>query len=172
MTHLKNLVTGAVTESLDSGSEVYRKLILQTVENKPKWEGISVTDIASVAKRVLVAEVPALGLAVDDTVRLTPGAEEGGKITSAEYTPDADITGAETNTRTLTVVDVTGSAGTTLCTLAFTSTVDAEAGVAKAFAVNSAALTAGHPVEVASTHAGTGIADPGGIVTVEVTYTA
>jgi len=38
--------------------------------------------------------------------------------------------------------------------------------------INAAAVTAGEELVVTSAHAGTGIADPGGIVTVEVTYSA
>ncbi len=171
MAHLKNLTTGAVTEALDSESDVYRKLILQTqTSGKPKWEDISATDLPAVKARVLVAKVPALTLLLDESIRLTPGLEKGGTITSAEYTPDAAITGVTTNTRTLTVVDL--DTATTLCTLAFTTGVNAEAGVAKAMTVNSEPATGGHSIEVLSAHGGTGIADPGGIVTVEVTYTA
>jgi hypothetical protein len=168
--HLKNLQTGGVTEEIDTESGVFRKLILQKFEGRPKWEEESVTDITGVLTRVLVCSVPALAAGVDQSIRLTSGIGKGGTITSAEYTPEAEITGAATNFRKLTIVNL--DTATTHCTLAFESGTNAEAGVAKAFTVNSAAIVGGNAVEVLSKHEGTGIADPGGLVTVEVTYTA
>jgi hypothetical protein len=170
MSYLKNLSTGAVTENLDSQSEIYRKLVLQKVNNKPKWEATSITDLSGVTARVLVAKIPALGLTADESVKLTGAIDKGGTITSVEYTPDAAITGAATNTRTLTLVDLDST--TTLATLALTSGVNPTPEAPGSFTVNSAAVVGGNAIEALSAHGGTGIADPGGIVTCEVTYTA
>jgi hypothetical protein len=170
LVHLKNVASGAVTEEIDTESEVFRKLIAQTASGKPAWEETSITDITGGTSRVLVAKIPALAVGVDESVKLSGGVNKGGEITGVTYTPDEVITGAATNFRKLTIVNLDTT--TVQATLAFESGTNAEAGVAKAFTVNSAAVVGGQALELLSKHEGTGLADPGGIVLCTVKFTA
>jgi hypothetical protein len=92
------------------------------------------------------------------------------------YTPKADITGANTESRTLTLVNKgsDGNGTTVVATLAFTSGVNASDYDEKAFTLSVVAgattVAAGDILAAVSTHVGsTGLADPGGLVQVEIT---
>lgn len=178
MSHLRNTSSGAFTERLDPDTGLYQKLVAQRTAADsfgrvyPLWEEVPEEDLAGSTARVAVAAVKPLALTADDTFAMDIGPlGAGASITSAEYTPDAAIVGADTNTRTLLVKGSAG--GTTHCTLALAAAAGTlAAGVGKAFVVNSAAVTGGEELLVSSAHAGTGIADPGGIVTVEYTLSA
>jgi len=101
-----------------------------------------------------------------------------GKVEAVKYTPAAAINGADTNSRTLTLVNrgpanagPGGGGNKTAATLALTNGINAAAFTPKAVTVSGVAadvaVTAGDVLVFNSTHIGTGIADPGG--TVEVT---
>ncbi len=170
MAYLRKVSTGAITERLDDSSEVYQRLVQQRAANgSAVWESAVEEDTVSVLARVAVGLVDPLGALVDDTQQLDAGPlGEGGTITSAEYTPSGAQAGAATNTRTITV-----NAGATVhATLALVAGVNLVSGTPSSMTINAAAVTAGEELVVTSAHAGTGIPDPGGIVTVEVTYTA
>jgi hypothetical protein len=99
-----------------------------------------------------------------------------GTVTSVSYTPKADITGANTESRTLTLVNKgsDGNGTTVVATLAFTSGVNASDYDEKAFTLSLVAgattVAAGDILAAVSTHVGsTGLADPGGLVQVEIT---
>jgi hypothetical protein len=92
-----------------------------------------------------------------------------GTITSVKYVPDATQAGANTNSRTYTVVNKTKSV--TAATLAQVSGVELTAATAKAIPVSGTAanveVAEGDEIAFVSTHVGTGIKDPGGLVEVQ-----
>jgi len=122
-------------------------------------------------ERTLQATLPALGAAVagDQVVGEAPFA---GTVTSVSYTPEAAITGDNTNTRTMTLVNKgqSGSGTTVIATLAFTTGNNAAAFDEKQFVMSvvaNATTVAAEDVLVAvETVAGTGLANPGGRVEV------
>ncbi len=118
---------------------------------------------------VLQARVPAAAAGADATSPVAVAPFDG-TITAVTYTPDATITGAVTNSRTITVVNETQSV--TAATLALVNAVNAPADAAKAIPVSgtpaNVAVAQGDVIAFVSTHVGTGIADPGGLV--EVTF--
>jgi len=100
-------------------------------------------------------------------------AAEAETITAVEYLPNADVTGDDTETRTLTLFN-RGTAGlgtTSLATLALVTGVDMVGYDAKALTLTATVadrdITAGQVIELFSEHSGeTGLADPGGKVRV------
>lgn len=120
------------------------------------------------------ATVPATAAAVDydQTVVEAPFI---GTVTGVTYTPEAAITGNTTDSRTLTLVNKgQAGAGTTVVgTLAFITAVNGVAFDEKAFtlsAVEGATTVAESDIlAFVSTHvSATGLADPGGLVQVEI----
>lgn len=98
-----------------------------------------------------------------------------GVVSSVSYVPDALITGADTNTRTLSVKNrgAAGAGSTEVASLALANGVSATAFDEKAVTLNGTAanlvVAAGDILSFDSTHAGTGLADPGGLVIIEIT---
>jgi hypothetical protein len=132
------------------------------------------TDTAPLT-RTLTTTAPAVAAASDghQTIDEVPFA---GTVTGVSYTPEAAITGANTETRTLTVVNkgAAGSGTTVVATLAFTSGVNGVAFDEKAFTLSvvsgATTVAAGDILALVSTHSGsTGLADPGGLAQVEIT---
>ncbi|MGA5635074.1 hypothetical protein [Streptomyces lydicamycinicus] len=122
--------------------------------------------------RVIEADVPAVGTAGNDDDTVIFQAPFDCTVTTVEYVPEAAITGADTNSRTLSLVNKgqAGSGSTTVATLALTSGVNATAYNERAVTLSGTAanlvLTAGDTVQWRSVHVGTGITDPGGLVRV------
>ena len=118
------------------------------------------------------AEVPAVAAAV--TLR-TPiwEAPAAGKLTGASYTPSAGVTGADTNTRTVSVINRTsaGAGSTSMASLALTNGVNMTSGDEKALTLSGTAanlvFAAGDIIAFESVHAASGLADPGGLVQLE-----
>jgi hypothetical protein len=98
-----------------------------------------------------------------------------GTVTTVTYHPDAAITGANTNSRTVTLYNrgQAGSGTTVVAQLAFVSGVNAAQFAGKAITLsvvaNATTVAAGDILEWNSLHVGTGIADPGGMVHFEIT---
>lgn len=97
-------------------------------------------------------------------------------LTAASYTPEANITGDDTESRTLTIVNkgADGNGTTVMATLAYETGVDATDFNEQAFTLSAVAdatdAAEGDIIAVHSTHVGaTGLADPGGLVQVELT---
>lgn len=125
--------------------------------------------------RKLQATIPATGAAADydQTIGEAPFA---GTVTDVSYTPEAAITGANTETRTLTLVNkgAAGAGTTVVATLALTSGVNGVAFDEKALTLSAVAgattVAEGDILAFVSTHSGsTGLADPGGLAQVEIT---
>lgn len=130
-------------------------------------------DSAPLVKK-LESNIPATatGVDYDETLGEAPFA---GTVTSATYTPEADITGANTNSRTLTIVNKgsDGNGTTVVATLALTSGVNAtdfdEKALTLSVVANATTVAEGDVLAFVSTHVGTGLADPGGLAQVEIT---
>lgn len=125
--------------------------------------------------RKLESSIPATAAAsdYDQTVGEAPFAAT---VTDVSYVPEAAITGANTETRTLTLVNkgAAGAGTTVVATLAFTSGVNGVAFDEKALTLSVVAgattVAAGDVLAFVSTHSGsTGLADPGGKAQVELT---
>lgn len=93
-------------------------------------------------------------------------------VTAVTYTTVTAITGANTNTRSVSLVNkgLDGSGTTVIATLQFNSGVNTVASDEKTITLSVTAadllLLAGQVLQWQSTHIGTGIADPGGLVNV------
>lgn len=116
------------------------------------------------------AVVPAAAQAAgaETTIFVAPYAAT---ITSVTYVPNTAITGADTNTRKVSLVNKKADASGTdeAAVLQFNNTVDAAAFVGKAITNGTLAkrtLAAGDVVNWLSAKVGNGIADPGGTVIV------
>lgn len=120
------------------------------------------------------AVVIAAAVAVD-TQTVVCEAPYAGTVDRVGYIPVSLVTGANTNSRTLTVTNrgQAGSGSTNVATLALVSGVNAAADAEKAVTLNATpanlVVAAGDVISFESTHVGTGIADPGGEVLVEFT---
>jgi hypothetical protein len=128
--------------------------------------------------RVLQSRAPAVAAASDATSNVAE-APFAGTVTEASYTADAAVSGANTETRTISVIN-RGSAGTgttVVATLALTSGVDLVSGDEKQLTLSATAanlvVAADDILAFKSTHSGsTGLADPGGLVQVSISRTA
>lgn len=118
--------------------------------------------------------IPALGAAVngDQAISEAPFA---GTVTAASFTPEAAITGDNTNTRTLTIVNkgAAGAGTTVVATLAFTTGVNGVAFDERQFVLSAVAgattVAEGDILQVNEVIAASGLANPGGLVQVEIT---
>jgi len=116
--------------------------------------------------------VPAATLAADAEHNLAV-APFTGSINAASYIPDTTLTGADTNSRTLTLVNKgQAGAGTTIvATKAFTAAINAPADDETALTLSGNAanllVNAGDVLAWQSTHIGTGLADPGGLAKIQ-----
>lgn len=119
--------------------------------------------------------VPAVGTAGNDQVSPVVEVPYAATVTGVFYTPDAALSGANTNSRTLTLYDRgPADAGTTvIAQLALVSTVnlvlDTEKTITLSATPANLIVAAGDILEWNSLHVGTGITDPGGLVIVELT---
>lgn len=102
-----------------------------------------------------------------------------GTVTNVTYSPDSVLTGANTDSRTVVLVNKgqSGSGTTVVATKAFTSGVNAPADdittITLSVVAGATTVAAGDVLAWQSTHVGsTGLADPGGLVTVELSRTA
>ncbi len=102
-------------------------------------------------------------------------APRDGTVSSVTYVPLAAITGANTNTRVFNLVNTgqNGAGSTVVATLQMNSGVNASANQARTITLSGTAsnlvVTAGDVLVWQSTAVGTGIADPGGLVSLSIT---
>lgn len=93
-------------------------------------------------------------------------------VSGVLYCPNAAITGANTNTRSLSLVNLgqNGTGTTVIATLQFNSGINAALGVSRTITLSGTpanlAVAAGDVLQWQSTHIGTGITDPGGLLSV------
>lgn len=125
--------------------------------------------------RVIEADVPAVSTAGNDDDTVIAQAPFDCTVTAVQYVPESAITGADTNSRTVSLVNKgqAGSGTTTVASLALTNGVNASANDDKTITLSGTAanldLAAGDTLQWRSIHVGTGIADPGGLVRITVT---
>jgi len=126
-------------------------------------------------QRVLEQDVAPVSTAGNDLDSVVSQAPFDCTVTKVEYVPGAAITGANTNTRSVTLFNkgAAGSGTTSVATLQFDSGVNASANDEKAITLSGTAanlvLAAGDTLLWRSLHIGTGQTDPGGLVRVTVT---
>lgn len=99
---------------------------------------------------------------------------QAGTVSAVTYTPVTAITGAATNKRDVSLVNkgAAGSGTTVIATLSFDNGVNAAAADEKTITLSATAanlvVAAGDVLQWQSTHIGTGIADPGGLVAITI----
>jgi hypothetical protein len=119
-------------------------------------------------------QVPAVGTAGNDATTVLFQAPFACTVTGVNFIPAAAITGANTNTRAVSLVNKgqAGSGSTSVATLQFDSGVNATAFDEKAITLSGTAanlvLAAGDTIIWTSVHVGTGITDPGGLLAVSL----
>jgi hypothetical protein len=177
--YLKQVETDEVRQIPDDDEKQFRTLLAERLSNgRQAWvqtgsQDPAVDVVLETPVVVIETTAPALALAVDGDQ--TIGEAENGTVTKIEYVPEAAITGANTETRTLRVVNK-GQAGvgtTVVGTLAFTLAVNGVAFDAKAYTLSATPadreVADGDVLVAVSTHSGsTGLADPGGQVRVTI----
>lgn len=120
--------------------------------------------------RVIEADVPAVSTAGNDDDTVITQAPFDCTVTAVQYVPEAAVTGANTNTRSVSLINKgqAGSGTTTVATLQFDSGVNAAASDEKSLTLSGTpanlVLAAGDTLLWRSLHVGTGITDPGGLV--------
>lgn len=166
MNYLKRISDGAVTTGLDHDSDVYRALVATKL-----YEDVSSPQADAATARLLVATLKASAVGADQTALLSDEQETAITVSAVGYVPASAITGADTNSRTISVIAGPDKASPiSVASKAFTSGVNAAASPTETvITLGTAAVPAGEPIIAKSLHVGTGIADPGGVIT--VTYT-
>lgn len=124
--------------------------------------------------RVIEEGVPAVPTAGNDDDTILGQSPFAGTVSAVQYVPEAAITGAATNNRTLSLVNKgqDGTGTTTIATLTFGSGTNAAANNEVALTLSSTAadlvVAEGDTLLWRSVHNATGIADPGGLARVTV----
>ena len=120
--------------------------------------------------------VPAVSAAATATAAATE-CPYAGTVTAVTYTPVANITGDNTNTRTFTLVNkgADGNGTTVIATRAMTTGVNAtdfnEDALTLSVVAGATTVAEGDILAWVSTHAASGLADPGGLVQIDVSRT-
>lgn len=121
------------------------------------------------AHQMAVQPQPTAGSNLNSIVWVAP---RDGTVTAVSYTTVTAITGANTNTRSVSLVNKgqAGAGSTVIATLQFNSGINTVAADEKTITLSVTAadllLVAGDVLQWQSTAVGTGIADPGGLVAV------
>ncbi|MDP2712303.1 MAG: hypothetical protein Q8O56_13885 [Solirubrobacteraceae bacterium] len=179
MRYLKHAETGEVRQVSHDDDSSFTELTAERLDNgQPVWAqtGRQDPDVAT----AIVAGIDgigtstrALGAGITSSAIIAT-VNRPGRVTAAVYIPKAAITGADTNTRTLTIVNrgQDGTGTTVIATLALTDGINADAFTATAMTLSGAAankkVANGDVLTAVSTHIGTGLADPGGRVQVTI----
>jgi hypothetical protein len=130
------------------------------------------TDTSPLSRAISEA-VPATATGSDATIMIGRAPFDG-TVSTVTYAPNSTLTGADTNSRTLSIVNrgQSGSGNTTVASKAFTSGVNATAGDETAITNSGTAanlvVAEGDILAFVSTHVGSGLADPGGLVTIAI----
>jgi hypothetical protein len=124
--------------------------------------------------RVLEQDVPAVSTAANDEDTVLTQSPFDGTVTAVEYVPEAAVTGAATNNRTVSLVNkgADGAGTTVAASLTFgagtNATANNEVAVTLSGTAANLAVAEGDTLLWRSVHNGTGLADPGGLVRVTV----
>lgn len=124
--------------------------------------------------RILTADTPAVAANADATT-IVGEAAFAGTVTGVTYAPDSTITGANTESRTVSLVNkgTDGNGTTVVATLAMVSGVNSadfdERAITLSVVADATDVAAGDILAWTSVHVGsTGLADPGGRVEVTI----
>lgn len=177
MPYMRNTLTQAVLGPMANDSPEYEYLRGLTNGNFALYEEVPFVDSGLAAAkdvRSIQAMVPAAAAGADTTqvIGLAPYA---GKVTAVEYIPDAAVVGANTNTRTLAVVNggQAGAGSTSVASLALASgtnlTSEAQNAITLSGTPSHLVVAANDELVWNSTHAASGLADPGGLVIISFT---
>jgi len=179
MRYLKHVETAEVRQVPHDDDDQLAALKAERLSNgRVAWtlSGSHDPDVAVVIEAQLLelsATLPATATAVDYD-QVVDEAPKAGTVTAITYTPEALITGADTNSRTLTVVNKgqAGAGNTVIATLALTNGVNAPAFDEKPFVLSVVAgattVAEGDVLVAVSDSIGTGLADPGGQVSISI----
>lgn len=124
--------------------------------------------------RPIEQDVPAVATAGNDDDTVVCTVPFAGTVTAVEYIPEAAITGAATNNRTVSLINKgqDGSGNTTVASLSFGNGVNAAASDSKAVTLSGTPgnlqVAEGDVLVWRSLHVGTGITDPGGLARVTI----
>lgn len=124
-------------------------------------------------KRTLTATLAAVAQGATATT-IVGRAPFAGRISAVKYIPNSNITGANTNTRKITIVNKGGAGSGTneAAGLQFNSGVNATAFAGRTITNNGTAtnrdVAEGDVIVAVSTHLASGLADPGGLIVVEI----
>lgn len=120
---------------------------------------------------VIEAVVPAVTIAADDSTNIGR-APYAAIVTAVTYTPETAITGAPTDNRTFSLINKgqAGAGTTVVATRIATATLaaDDENAITLSVVAGATTLASGDVLEWASVHNASGVADPGGLVTVSL----
>lgn len=123
------------------------------------------------SRQVVVQPVATAGNDLNTNVYVCP---QAGTLTGVTYTTVTAITGAATNKRDVVLVNKgqSGAGTTIMATLSFDSGVNTVASDEKTITLSGTPanlqVVAGDVLQWQSTHIGTGIADPGGLVNITI----
>jgi hypothetical protein len=126
------------------------------------------------SRQVVVGPQATAGSDLNTNVWVVPSACT---VTAVTYAPVTAITGANTNTRSVSLVNkgTDGSGTTVVATIQYNSGVNAAAADENTVTLSGTpanlSLTAGQVLQWQSTHIGTGIADPGGLINITTSAT-
>jgi hypothetical protein len=130
------------------------------------------TELAPLTSK-LSADADTVAKGADASISVGP-APFAGTVTSVTYTPPTTLTGANTNSRTLSVVNKgqSGAGTNVVAEKAFVTGVNAPAFDETALTLSGTAakleVAAGDVLAFVSTHVGEGLVDPGGEITIKV----
>lgn len=123
---------------------------------------------------IVDAAVPAYAAAAATDTSPIARVEKAGKVSSVTFIPDAAITGADTDTRKVSLVNTgqDGSGTTEIAALQFDSGVDAAKDDEKTITLTATTadrvVAAGDVLAWKSAKVGTGMDDPGGLVRIKI----
>lgn len=118
--------------------------------------------------------VPGVGTAGTDDTIILGEAPFAGTVTSVTYTPDADITGANTNTRRVALINrgANGAGATVVAELQFNAGTNAVGGDELTIPLSGTPanrnVAEGDMLAWFSDAVGTGLADPGGLAQIAI----
>lgn len=177
VTYLRNVTTGTFRKVEDDSAEYRRLQKIKTSDGRfPLYEETSPQAAAEPDVEfldVVVEPVPAVTIAAtaDNAIGEAPF---GGRVTEVTYTPEADITGVNTNTRKISLVNKgqDGNGNVEVAALQFDAAVNASDFDEKALVLNATPanlnVVEGDILVWLSAAVGTGLADPGGLAQVKV----
>src|SRR5438309_1122494 len=187
MPWMQHTTLGTLIGPIADDSPMYMELRkLRDSSGRPSWEEQGDQEVAAklVAVSTNIADpsqaqafgvvVPALGAAATGLYETGNVGGRAGTVVKATYIPNAAVTGAATNSRTLNVINggATGAGATNVATLPLVGGTNLVANQENNLNLSGTlAVNGGDAIQFQSLSVGTGIADPGGIAVVTIALT-